>query len=127
MDLTPLTGCLVRRIAFDYEVTLTLASQDRDGLFADRVDAQLSIGGPFHIFREGRFHHVDPDHQGNYAALMPLLHATVESVSVDRAGTLRVWLSGDHKLHVPQHRHYEAWDVTGRGVQPLTRPGRRRR
>ena len=113
-DLAPLTGCIVGHILLDYRVSLGLASQD--GKYGERVDAILVIGAPFEVSSDRATERVTPDDTANYAAVLPLLHATVADAIIASDESLRVSFENGFSLTVPRHQHYESWEISGRGV-----------
>jgi hypothetical protein len=113
-DLSPLIGCVVGQVAFDFQVTLNLASQD--GVHAQRVDALLAIGSDFTVTRNGDPTEVGPEARLNYAAVLPLLHETILAAAVETDGSLAISFTGDLHIRVPRSDHYESWSLAGPGV-----------
>jgi Family of unknown function (DUF6188) len=113
-DLAPLVGCVVGQVAFDFKVTLSLASQD--GIYAQRVDALLAIESDFTVTQHSESSDVSPGERRNYPAALPLLHQTVTDAAVDDDGSLSLSLTGGLEVHVPRDDHYEAWSLAGNGV-----------
>jgi hypothetical protein len=114
-DLSPLVGCTISRVSLDYQVTLTIASTD--GVYGQRVDALLIIEAPFTVTRGGDSHLVDPNEKLGLEATLDLLHREVTDTEVAADESLSLTVTGDLKIHVPRDPHYEAWQVTGRGIQ----------
>jgi hypothetical protein len=114
-DLAPIVGCVVGNLGLDYRVSLNLASQDPPH-YGERVDALLVIEAPFEIFRAGTRYNVDPSAVAGYERAVPLLHSTIEEAEVGQDQSLRIKFSGDQTVHVPRSPHYEAWQISGRGV-----------
>jgi uncharacterized protein YgfB (UPF0149 family) len=113
-DLAPLVGCVVGRLALDFQVTLYLASQD--DVYAQRVDALLVVESNFNVTHRGDHSGVSPGEQLNYAALLPLLHQTIRRAAVDDDGSLALSLTDDLEVRVPRDDHYESWSLSGAGV-----------
>jgi hypothetical protein len=101
-------------VAFDFQVTLNLASQD--GIYAQRVDALLVIENDFTLTHEGGTTDVSPGQQLNYAAVLPLLHQTLRRAAIEADDSLALSFTGGFEVHVPRNDHYESWSLTGSGV-----------
>lgn len=114
-DLSPLVGCTVGRLSFDFQVTLSLASTD--GVYGERVDALLVVESPFTITRAGDELQVVPGEQKGLEATLGLLHREVTHVTVGADESLSLTLDGGVQVRVPRDPHYEAWQLNGTGVQ----------
>jgi hypothetical protein len=114
-DLTPLVGCTIGRVCVDYQVTLSILSTE--GVYGERVDALLIMESPFTVTRAGEVTQVDPNAKVGLDATLALLHQEVTGVQLGADESLSLSLAGDVEIHVPRDPHYEAWQVTGRGVQ----------
>jgi hypothetical protein len=114
-DLSPLIGCTIGRVCLDYQVTLSVLSTD--GAYGQRVDALLIMESPFTVTRGGDAQQVDPNEKLGLPATLDLLHRQVTAVEVATDQSLSLSLSDDVRVHVPRDPHYEAWQVTGHGVQ----------
>jgi len=114
-DLSPLVGCTIGRVCLDYQVTLTIASTD--GVYGERVDALLIMESPFTVTRNGEPQQVDPNAKQGLEPTLDLLHREVTGVHVGADESLWLSLTGDMEIRVPRDPHYEAWQITGRGVQ----------
>lgn len=122
-NVSSLVGCVVGQVAFDFRVTLNLASQD--GVYAQRVDALLAVENDFTVTQQGDCLKVSPGQQLNYAAVLPLLHQTLRHASAEADGSLALSLTGGLELHVPPNDRYESWSLTGSGVTGwIAGPGR---
>ena len=114
-DLSALTGCVVGRVSLDYQVSLLLASTD--GIHGERVDALLVIESPFTITRGGRQLHVEPNAKRGLEATLGLLHRAITAASISADESLSLTLDGEQEIHVPRDPNYEAWQISGRGIQ----------
>jgi hypothetical protein len=114
-NLSPLVGCTVGRLCLDYQVTLLLASTD--GVYGERVDALLVVESPFTIRGAGEPVQVVPSEKKGLEATLGLLHREVTQVAVGADESLSLTLDDSVQVQVPRDPDYEAWNITGRGVQ----------
>jgi hypothetical protein len=114
-----LTGSRVDRTAFDYQVRLTFSALDPDKGY--RVDAELAIETPF-LLRDhtGEQHELVPGTGSSLAPLLDLHQQTVTAVEIRGSGALHLTFDDGAELHVGPHPHYESWNLTGNGVEPIT-------
>lgn len=112
-DLSALVGADVRRIAFDYQVTLLLADGPGD---AERVSAVLQIEAPIRVEHSGVIAMCDPNDKATHGPMTRILHLVVSHASVDGANTLRLAFDDGTSLVVAQDEHYESWNLSGKGV-----------
>lgn len=112
-DLTPLVGAEVRRVCFDYQVTLDLV----DGpALAERVRAYLQIEAPVQLRLKDRNVVCDPNDKTTHGPLTALLHLVVSEATVGDDSALRLQFDDGTALTVERDGQYESWNLTGDGV-----------
>jgi Family of unknown function (DUF6188) len=112
-DLSVLVGAEVRRIAFDYQVTLLLVEGPGD---AERVSAILQIEARIRIEHGSEVAECDPNDKATHGAMTHVLHLVVSDASLDGDDTLRLTFDDGTSLVVARDVHYESWNLTGEGV-----------
>jgi hypothetical protein len=115
-DLSVLVGSQVRRINFDYRISLLLV----DGAqLHERVNADLVIEAAI-AFRdaEGTEHEVRPGVTASLAPMLGLLQCRVTAATFD-GRELAVALDDGSRFSVFTGERYEAWDLQGFGVPNL--------
>jgi hypothetical protein len=116
---TALIGCHVDRIAFDYQVRVSLSASDPDD--GNRVDAELVIETPFQLSdRHGDRHELDPGTGSRLGPVLDLFRRTVIAVDIRDEGTLQLTFDDGAELGVSPDLEYESWSLTGVGVEPIT-------
>ena len=74
------------------------------------------VESPFTITRGGTASSVVPNEKKGLEATLGLLHQTITGASIGPDESLTLTLD-DAEVHVPRDPHYEAWQLSGRGVQ----------
>lgn len=112
-DLSALVGADVRRIAFDYQVTLVLVEGPSN---AERVSANLQIEAPIRVEYGGEVVECDPNDKSTHAAMTPILHLVLTDASVGDDDALHLRFDDGTSLVVARDHQYESWSLTGVGV-----------
>ncbi|MEA2931883.1 MAG: hypothetical protein QOI56_668 [Actinomycetota bacterium] len=112
-DLSELVGAEVRRIAFDYQVTLLLVAGPAE---AERVSASLQIEAPLRVEHDGQVVECDPNDKATHGGMTHILHLVVTDASLDADDTLRLTFDDGTSLAVARDVRYESWNLTGEGV-----------
>ena len=112
-DVSPLIGCTVTRVAFDYQVRLLLAD---GGYPHERVSAELVIETPItFIDAAGTNHQVRPGEVETVAPMLSLFQRRVVGASFG-GHSLSMVFDDESVLQVATNESYESWNITGRGV-----------
>ena len=112
-DLSELVGAEVRRIAFDYQVTLLLVAGPAG---AERVSAYLQIEAPVRVEHGGHVVECDPNDKATHGGMTQVLHLVITDARVDGDDTLRLTFDDGTSLVVARDVQYESWNLTGDGV-----------
>lgn len=112
-DLTSLIGAEVRRLSFDYQVTLLLVEGPAN---AERISAHLQIEAPIRVEHGGEIDQCDPNDKETHGAMTRLLHLVVTEAVVDDRDDLRITFDDGTTLLVARDPLYESWNLTGAGV-----------
>lgn len=112
-DLTPLIGAEVRRLSFDYQVTLLLVEGPAN---AERISAHLQIEAPIRVEHGGVIDQCDPNDKQTHGAITRVLHLVVTEAVVDERDDLRVTFDDETTLVVARDQLYESWNLTGDGI-----------
>ncbi len=115
-DLSALVGCDVRRVSFDYQVTLLLA----DGPYQyERVNATLTVEAPFR-FRgpDAKWHAVQPGQVETLGPVLTLFGQTVQEATFD-GDALTIGLGDASIIEVETSPIYKSWSLTGTGVPEI--------
>jgi hypothetical protein len=115
-DLSALVGAEVRRVAFDYQVTLLLVEGPAN---AERVSGNLQIEAPIRVEHGGQVAECDPNDKRTHGAMTHLLHLVITDATVDGDDTLRLSFDDGTSVTVARDIHYESWNLTGEGVPPI--------
>jgi hypothetical protein len=113
-----LVGCTVWRTSFDYQVRLTLGALHPDEGY--RVDAELVVEVPF-LVRDtaSTWHELDPGIGSALAPVLDLFQTTITAVHIGDTGALTLAFDSGAELIVTPHQQFEAWSLTGYGVDPI--------
>lgn len=115
-DLSELVGAEVRRIAFDYQMTLLLVAGPAG---AERVSASLQIEAPVRVEHGGQVVECDPNDKATHGGMAHVLHLVVTDARVDGDDTLRLTFDDRTSLVVARDPQYESWNLRGKGVPQL--------
>jgi hypothetical protein len=115
-DLSALVGAEVRRIAFDYQVTLFLVDGPGD---AERVSAILHIEAPIRVEGGNGVAECDPNDKATHSVMTHVLHLAVSGARLDSDDTLRLTFDDGTRVAVARDVDHESWSLTGKGVPHL--------
>ena len=66
---------------------------------------------------------ITPGDPGSAVALVALVGARIDAITITAAGVLRVTVAAGRRIIVPPHDAYEAWQVSGEGWLIVCLPG----
>lgn len=112
-DISSLVGGEVRRLSFDYQVTLLLAEGPAN---SERLSANLQIEAPIVVEHRGEVEQCDPNDKQTHQAMTRVLHLVVTEAIVDDRDVLRLTFDDGTTLAVARDQQYESWNLTGTGV-----------
>ncbi|MEV3993638.1 DUF6188 family protein [Streptomyces sp. NPDC049837] len=118
-----LVGTRVTRTAFDHQVRISFTDQAPGG--RTRIEGELVIETPFTLTdASGHQALMTPGTGPSLAPLLGLFAKVVTETEVTGHGTLSLGFDDGTRLSVDPDPHYESWNLTGSGIDPvLVGPG----